>query len=63
MKDEVKESIKSELTDIKGIGKETAKRLLESFGSLDSIKQSTYEDLVKVVGKKKAEVLITYFKN
>ncbi len=55
-----KRIIKSELTDIKGIGMGTAKRLLESFGSFDSVKQSNYEDLVKVVGKKKAEVLINY---
>ena len=58
-----KRIIKSELTDIKGIGSETAKKLLESFGSLDSIKKSSYEDLLKVVGKKKTEVLLNYFKN
>lgn len=57
-----KRTIKSELTDIKGIGKATAKKLLETFGSLDSVKQLSYDDLVNAVGKKKAEVLIEYLK-
>ena len=57
-----KRTIKSELTDIKGIGKATAKKLLETFGSLDSVKQSSYDDLVKAVGKKKAGVLLDYLK-
>jgi len=58
-----KRTIKSELTDIIGIGKSITKKLLETFGSVDSIKLCTYEDLVKVVGKKKAEVLLNYFNN
>ena len=58
-----KRIIKSELTDITGIGKETAKLLLETFGSVDSIKQISYDDLVKVAGKKKTEILLTYFNN
>jgi len=58
-----KRIIKSELTDIKGIGKATAKILLETFGSLDSIKQTSYDDLVKVTGKSKSEILLAYFKN
>ena len=56
-----KRTIKSELTDIKGIGTETTKLLLEKLGSLDKIKNSSFEDLEKVIGKKKADVLIKYF--
>lgn len=57
-----KRTIKSELTDIKGIGTETAKLLLEKFGSLEGIKKSTIEDLENIVGKKKAELLKNHFK-
>ncbi|HEX9252688.1 MAG TPA: helix-hairpin-helix domain-containing protein, partial [Ignavibacteriaceae bacterium] len=56
-----KRTIKSELTDIKGIGTSIAKKLLETFGSFDSVKKSSYENLIKVVGKKKAEILLDYF--
>ena len=57
-----KRTIKSELTDIKGIGILIAKKLLETFGSLEEIKKSNFEELEKIVGKKKAELLINYFK-
>ena len=57
-----KRTIKSELTDIKGIGTETAKLLLEKFGSLEAIKKTSSEDLEKIVGKKKADLLIKHFK-
>jgi excinuclease ABC subunit C len=57
-----KRTIKSELTDIKGIGTSIAKKLLETFGSLEGIKRSNFEEIEKIVGKKKAELLIAYFK-
>jgi excinuclease ABC subunit C len=57
-----KRIIKSELTDIKGIGNETAKLLLEKFGSLESIKKASRQELEEVVGKKKTEILLNYFK-
>jgi excinuclease ABC subunit C len=57
-----KRTIKSELTDIKGIGTETAKILLEKFGSLESIKKTSQQKLEEIVGKKKAELLINHFK-
>jgi excinuclease ABC subunit C len=57
-----KRTIKSELTDIKGIGKLIAKKLLETFGSLEGIKKSNFEELEKIVGKKKAELLTNHFK-
>lgn len=58
-----KRTIKSELTDIKGIGSSIAKKLLETFGSVDSIKKASPDDLVKVIGKKKTELLSQYFNN
>lgn len=56
-----KRIIKSELTDIKGIGAQTAKLLLEKFGSLDSIKKAGENELKEIVGNKKTMILITYF--
>ncbi|MBK7630283.1 MAG: excinuclease ABC subunit C [Ignavibacteriales bacterium] len=57
-----KRTIKSELTDIKGIGTETANLLLEKLGSLEVIKKSTQQELEKIVGKKKTAILFNYFK-
>lgn len=55
-----KRTLKSELEDIKGIGKLTAQKLLKEFGSVEKIKESikeNYEDLEKRAGKKSAERL------
>jgi excinuclease ABC subunit C len=57
-----KRIIKTELTDIKGIGTETAKLLLEKFGSLELIKKASQQELEEVVGKKKSEILLNHFK-
>lgn len=57
-----KRTIKSELTDIKGIGTSIAKTLLETFGSVEGIKKSNFQELEKIVGKKKAELLVNHFK-
>ena len=56
-----KRTIKSELTDIKGIGSATAQILLKNIGSITEIKSSDFEKLAAVVGKKKAEILINHF--
>ncbi len=57
-----KRIIKTELTDIPGIGKETAKRLLQKFNSVDAIKNSSFDDIKSVVGEKKAELIKSYYK-
>jgi excinuclease ABC subunit C len=56
-----KRTIKTELTDIKGIGESTANILLKEIGSVQSIKESSLEKLASVIGKKKAEILYAYF--
>jgi len=56
-----KRTIKSELTDIKGIGSATAQILLKNIGSITEIKNSDFEKLAAIVGKKKAEILIKHF--
>ena len=58
-----KRTIKSELTDIKGIGSATAQILLKNIGSITEIKNSDFEKLSAVVGKKKAEILIRHFQS
>lgn len=56
-----KRIIKSELTDIKGIGPETAKKLLTELGSYEAIKKTDIHKLSEIVGKQKAELLIEHF--
>ncbi len=56
-----KRIIKSELTDIKGIGTETAKILLENFGSVETIKKTSKDELAKIIGIKKAELITNQF--
>ena len=41
---------KSELDDIKGIGKVKKQALLKQFGSVEKIKQASVEELMKVKG-------------
>jgi excinuclease ABC subunit C len=57
-----KRTIKTELTDVKGIGPLTAQKLLKELGSLAEIKNSGYDKLVTIVGKKKADILRNYFR-
>lgn len=56
-----KRIIKTELTDIKGIGPETAQKLLNELGSLSAIKNASYDELAGIVGKQKADLLVKYF--
>ena len=51
-------TFKNELEGIKGIGKQTADILLNEFRSVTKIKEKTIDELEKVIGKKKAEILI-----
>ncbi|MEN8192509.1 MAG: excinuclease ABC subunit UvrC [Bacteroidota bacterium] len=56
-----KRTIKTELTDIKGIGPKVAEKLLTHFKSVDEIKNKAEEDIAKVVGKAKAKVIVEYY--
>lgn len=57
-----KMQVASELDQIKGIGKETKKKLLSHFKSIKRIKEANEEDIVSVIGKSKGKLLIDYFK-
>ena len=56
-----KATLKTELTDIRGIGEETAKILLTAFKSVKNIKTASLEELEKVVGKAKAKVVFGFY--
>ncbi|NQU81828.1 MAG: excinuclease ABC subunit C [Bacteroidetes bacterium] len=61
-----KRSIKflgSEIDQIKGIGKETMKKLFQKFKSIDRIKKAEGKELEKIIGKAKTKILLKYFKN
>ncbi len=56
-----KDFVKSELTNIPGIGEKTAEKLLSHFGSLKKIKKLSPEELSAVAGKANAKKIINYF--
>src|SRR3954453_14659733 len=51
----------SELHEVPGIGEKTVEKLLRSFGSLERVKQSTEDELAKLVGKSAARKLRSHF--
>ena len=53
--------VSTELTQIKGIGKENALRLLQEFKSVKRIKELPLSELERVIGKAKASSVYTYF--
>lgn len=57
-----KRTLQTELTDIDGIGEKIAEKLLKEVGSVEQIKNSSLEELTKIIGKIKAEKVLAYFK-
>ncbi len=60
-----KRTVKTELLDIKGIGKITAEKLLRKFGSVEEIKKLIIENpskVIEIIGKKQTQILEKYFK-
>ncbi|MFN1834120.1 excinuclease ABC subunit UvrC [Balneola sp. MJW-20] len=56
-----KRTFTTELTDIEGIGKKTADRLLREFGSVKKVKQAELEELKAFLGEKTGENVFNYF--
>lgn len=56
-----KRTFRSELTDIPGVGKTTAEKLLKHFGSVKKVSQADFGQLEKVSGKSIAEKIWVYF--
>ncbi|MCD6068503.1 MAG: uvrC [Bacteroidetes bacterium] len=57
-----RETIKTELSGIKGISDVTSQKLLIHFKSVKGIKEATLEELEQVIGKSKAGLVWNYFK-
>lgn len=56
-----KKYVATELTNIKGIGKTTAEKLLKAFSSVEKIKGTPQEQLEEVVGKAATRKLMMHF--
>lgn len=56
-----KRTLKTELTEIKGVGSKTAQKLLKKFGSIKRIKQLDTEELKTVVGSSIGNSIYDYF--
>jgi excinuclease ABC subunit C len=56
-----KSQVTSELDQIKGVGKESKKRLLTHFKSVKRIKEANEEEIISVIGKSKAKLIIEHF--
>jgi excinuclease ABC subunit C len=54
---------KNELEEIKGIGKETADRLLKEFKSVKNIKEKDISEISKIIGVSKAKILLGYLRS
>lgn len=57
----LKRQTESVLTEIKGIGEVTQQKLIRHYKSVKRIKESSFEELVSVVGKKSATAIFNYF--
>ncbi len=57
----VKGVVKTELTEIKGIGQETAQTLLRQFKSVKQIRQTPLDALTAAIGAAKAGLVFEYF--
>jgi excinuclease ABC subunit C len=52
-----KKQLTTSLEELEGIGKKTTERLLQEFRSVKKIKEASIEELAKIVGQKKAELI------
>jgi excinuclease ABC subunit C len=58
-----KATVKTELTEIKGISDVTAKKLLKAFGSVKKLKEVSEEEISKTIGKGKGRLVAEHFKS
>ncbi|HYC84069.1 MAG TPA: excinuclease ABC subunit UvrC, partial [Chryseosolibacter sp.] len=52
-----KGQLKTEIQELKGIGKQTTEKLLRHFKSVKKIKAASFEELEQVVGRQKAQIV------
>lgn len=55
------ESTKSVLYEIKGVGPATVDTLLKEFKSIKRVQEASPEEIVKIIGKHKAQIILEYF--
>lgn len=60
-KKRAKATVKTELTNIKGISEVSAKKLLSKFKSVKKIKEAPAKEIAEVVGQAKARLVMDYF--
>ena len=53
--------MKTELSDIKGIGQSTADELLREFKSVKRIKEASHDELKEVIGNSRADKVFSHF--
>lgn len=56
-----KGTLQTELTQINGIGDETARLLLAYFKSVKKVKEASLEELISIIGQKKAAILREFY--
>jgi excinuclease ABC subunit C len=56
-----KDALRSELTEIKGVGNHTTQTLLVHFGTVHAVKEASLEQLEAAVNKRAAAIVYTYF--
>lgn len=56
-----KGSLKSQLSEIKGVGPQTTQKLLHAFKSVTGIKKASLQELSQVVGQAKARIVQQFF--
>ena len=57
-----KGTLKTELTEIKGISDTSAQKLLSHFKSVKKIKEAKEEELVEILGKSKGKLVFDFYK-
>jgi excinuclease ABC subunit C len=58
-----RETFTTELSEIRGVSDKTAEKLLIELKSVKNIREAPLEDLEKVIGKSKAQLVFDYFRN
>jgi excinuclease ABC subunit C len=56
-----KSTVRSELTEIPGIGEKTAQKLLKRFGSVRKIRNATLKELEQTAGKRTAARIVDHW--
>ncbi|HQV78872.1 MAG TPA: excinuclease ABC subunit UvrC [Chitinophagales bacterium] len=58
-----KNTLKTELNTIKGIGEKLAQKLLQDLGSVKNIENASFEQIQKSIGSSKATLVVEYYQN